>query len=219
MIEPRIRAVGAYRASLRGSVLAGVRGGLVVAAAFATAGCVPTRFSGYEPTGTGVAETSYCIAGIRDTFRIPGPQGVEVFLRANRVALERNVGGLEQVMQLTMYATVPAGVTARLTSPLLRLESPDWERPRELEVSEITSVGPRTFGPTDPLRGQKGHQDSLFTFEVRLPGLGAYSQSSLPAPTRFTLHVPPFEVNGAAFDLQPVRFEAYTKWSVYTCVQ
>lgn len=187
-------------------------------AALALCGCVPTKFTGYEPTGAGTSEPSYCIAGIRDTFRVDAPAGVRVNLRADRVALRSGSESAGRVVELDGWITVPKGVTARLTAPTLRLESPEWPRSRELEVHGISAGGPAFFGATDRLTGSRDAPE-MFSLQVGLPGVGQLSQSGIAAPERFTLHLPPIEIDGRPFDVGPVTFQAYEKWGVYTCVQ
>lgn len=189
-----------------------------VGAALALSACVPTKFTGYEPTGAGTAEPGYCVAGIRDTFRVDAPAGVRVNLRANLVSLRRESESVDRVVELDGWITVPKGVTVRLTAPTLRLESPAWPRPRDLEVHGISAGGPAFFGATDRLTGSRDAPEK-FSLQVGLPGLGQLSQSGIAAPERFTLHLPPIEIDGRPFDVGPVTFQAYEKWGVFTCVQ
>lgn len=97
-------------------------------------GCIVST-SGYTPTGPGRVERNFCVPNIKDTVRIRLSRGVEVMVRA----------GLDifRVGEINLYTAliIPKGVSVRLLSPDLLLESPGWPEPKTLSILEIRAPG------------------------------------------------------------------------------
>jgi len=206
-----------------GRGLAGRAPGLRVAVALglvvSVSACFPARFSGFRPAGPGTLESSHCTAGTRDVLRLDAPSGVVLFFWAGVVTLKDDGTAIGKALEPDVRMTVPTRITVRLTSPVIRVASPEWSTPREFEVVEINDGGPRRFGATDALPVSPAGSARDFYLEMDLPGLGRGSRYGMSAPRRFTLLMPPLEINAEAYEVPPVSFESYTAWGIYTCVQ
>ncbi len=173
--------------------------GALVAACF-----LPLKFSGYRPSGPGSLVESYCVAGVRDRLRLDAPRGAAIFLRASD-------GGREAAVNLDVYLEVPAGVSLRLLSPDVHVQSPEWSEPRLLAIGEITAPGPRHYAVGDVLPGSS--TESLGRFSLR------FRPNDMPHVNRFALSLPAMSINDEPFQAATVMFEAYREWGTYTCVQ
>lgn len=184
----------------------------VAIACLIASSCIPLRFSGYEPSGPGTLEPGYCIAWIRDNLRIDGPHSVSIRLRAYPYQTEGT-------LLLSIDVTVPADVSASFVSPYVTLDSPQWEGSKTLTIEAITTGGPRSVGPTDVLRSAAVGSSETFGVWFRPVGKGALDWTGLPLVDTFTLKLPAMQINGDAFQVEPVTFRAYRKWGMYYCVQ
>ncbi len=191
----------------------GVAAGLLAAAlVLATAGCIPARFSGYEPSGPGKRESGYCITGIQDNLRVEAPGGVGVHWWASRDDVTDSI-------MLDIYLTVPAGTTVRLRSPDIELRSDGWPKPQVLPIKTISAPGPRTFTPDAALVGSDESSMGNYSFHFFQTMKGTLAQTGIPAVPGFSASLPPLEINGQLWESAPVNFKEYTRWGVYTCVQ
>jgi len=185
---------------------------LVAALALTACGCIPWRFSGYEPSGPGQREPGFCVAGIHTRLKQEALHGVGVHWQADRD------DGADTVL-LHVYLTVPAGVVVRLQSADLVFRGESWPEPRHLTVQAITAPGPDSLpvgaeliGPADPARGQF----DLWFFPERA---GSFMWTGIPAAPEFSIALPLLTIDGEAWQAPPVTFKAFSRWGIYTCVQ
>lgn len=183
---------------------------------FMLTGCVPTILSGYVPSGPGTLERRYCAGpGIKDALRIVTDSGVQIDLRAGQN--RRN-----STITLDVRLTVPETVTVQLFSSELVLESSEWLKPRSLPIDRIlgtgTKPGPNYYAPTEKLLGGVS-SPGLFSLWFLKGDKGTTFETGVSKVSSFTLKFPPLTINGRTQQIDPISFEAYEKFSVYTCVQ
>lgn len=188
------------------------KGGAIAALALAICGCIPARFSGYEPSGPGQREPEICAAGIHTRLLQEALHGVGVHWQADRDSDSNSV-------LLYVYLTVPKGVVVRFQDADLVFRSESWPEARHLTIRTITTPGPRYLqadadlvGPDDPAWG---HFSLWFFPEAR----GSFMGTDIPAVAEFSITLPLLTINGEAWQAAPVDFREFSRWGVYTCVQ
>lgn len=184
----------------------------LIALASVLAGCIPAKFQGYRPSGAGAREGAYCVAGVRDRLRVPALQGAALLLHAEEDPRDHTI-------LLEVSLVVPDGVTAGLVSAEVTLASAAWNGPRRLAVTRITGGPAREQEPLAALTGSG--QDSLGTYTLWFApgGTGTLWRTGIPAPPAFEVTPPPVVIGDESFQAEPVAFEAYTDWGVFTCAQ
>lgn len=170
------------------------------------------RFAGYQPSGPGRLEGGYCVAWIKDNLRIAGPSGTDVVVSAAE-------NHADHTLELGVAVTMPDQVAVRLLADHLVLSSPDWPQSKALPIVVISAPGPRQYPPLAVLRGSDRPEMNSFTLWFRPVGKGNLNQTGIPAIPRFSLELPPMEIDGQGFQPGIVRFEPYRKWGMYYCVQ
>lgn len=180
------------------------------------ASCIPAKFSGYVPSGPGTLERRYCAGpGIRDVLRIEPASGVRIEVKAGQNRSNNTI-------ELEVSLTIPETVTLQLLEPQFLLESQEWAEPRSLLIDRIMGSGPRPgpnlYGPTDKLAGPLG-SPGLFGVWFLKGDKGTLFQTGVPKVNSFTLRFPSLNINGQIYRIDPIKFEAYEKLSIYTCVQ
>ncbi len=167
-------------------------------------GCVPVRFSGYQPSGPGTVEGRSCVASIKDVHRDQTDTGVQILTRAGQNTLDNTI-------QLHIELIVPEGVTVQLLSLEFVAISPEWAGPQILRAREIGS-----YVATEELQIH-GARGDLGNFSLRfVPRRPA--QTPLPKVDTFTLQFPPLRINDHVYRPESVNFHAYKEWSIYTCI-
>lgn len=184
----------------------------IIAMALMATGCMPSKFSGYEPSGPGIREDGYCVAGVRDNLRVEAPHGVQVHWRASR-------DQAADAILLDVNVSVPDGVIVQLRSPDLVLSSEEWARPQLLPIAEISAPGPRNLAPDAQLAGSADASRGNYHFWYFPVGRGMTSKTGIPAVSAFSVQLPPLLINGDAWESAPVAFREFTRWGVYTCAQ
>ncbi|KAA0208528.1 MAG: hypothetical protein EDM71_04225 [Proteobacteria bacterium] len=185
---------------------------LIASTAWMATGCIPSRFSGYEPSGQGTREAGYCVAGIKDNFRVGATHGVQVHWWASR---DEQAGSI----LLDVNIDVPDAVTVQLGSPGLVLSSEHWSKPQPLPVAAITAPGPRELDPEAVLIGSSESSRGSYQLWYFPITRGVMSQTGIPAVPTFSAQLPPLLINGETWESAPVTFREYRRWGVYTCVQ
>lgn len=185
---------------------------LIASTAWMAAGCIPSRFSGYEPSGQGTREAGYCVAGIQDGFRVEATHGVQVRWRASRDEQADSI-------LLDVHVLVPGGATAQLRSPELTLASEYWSRPQVLPIAAISAPGPLESPPEAVLAGSSESSRGTYHLWYFPIAKGLQSQTGIPAVPTFSAQLPPLLINGETWESAPVTFREYRRWGVYTCVQ
>ena len=184
----------------------------MLAVAALLGGCVPWKLSGYRPTGSGVLESGYCVAGIKDRMRFSAPRGVDILLRAAEDTQN-------QTILLEVSLIVPDGVTAQFLSADLVLRSPEWPQSRALSIHRITGGLARVHEPAAVLPGSANASTGTFTLWFMRGDVGSLWQTGLPLARSFTLSLPPLSIDGHQFDVEKVAFESYREWGMFTCAQ
>jgi hypothetical protein len=178
---------------------------LAIGLTLAFHGCVPVRFSGYHPSGSGTVESGFCIAGIKDFHRAQVDAGVQILTRASQNTLDNTI-------QLRIELVVPAGVTVELLPLELVGRSPQWKDPQILRVREI---GPYVATENFQIRGAAGDLGYFrLGFVPRRPG-----QTTLPNVETFSLQFPALRVDGRMYHIDDIEFRAYKEWGMPTCIQ
>ena len=185
---------------------------LSLAALMLLTACVPARFSGYRPVGTGALESSQCVAGLRDILRTQAREGVQLLWNA---AIDPG----DKHLLLNIVLEIPEGVGVRFLTPTVVLTSPAWPAPRFLTIRRITAAGPLEVGPMALLMGSSNRASSTFSLWYQVSGKGTLGETGLPAVERVTVKLPPLKINGERFQAGSVDFEASREWGFYTCAQ
>ena len=182
----------------------------------AISGCIPAEFSGYLPNGPGTLVRRYCAGpGVKDVLRVQAYSGV-------RIETHAGWNRHNDTIELEVSMTVPTKVTVQLLEPQLLLQSREWTEPHVLLVDRIMGSGSRPGSNRySPLEKLSGASDSPGVFGLWfLKGdKGTLFQTNIPKVNSFTLQFPPLRINNKIFRMDPIHFEVYKKWSVYTCVQ
>lgn len=181
--------------------------------------CVPAKFSGYMPTGSGDLEAGYCVSGISDRLQVIANDGVIITLRANEQLRDNTIH-----LDITLW--IPPGVTVQFSAPDFVIRSQEWLNSRNLTLYEITSSGPMYYSPLSELHGggmtERRLTDgtsrfySAFNLNFKKDKSGG---TTMPKVTRFELQFPELLINSKKYSMSPVKFSSYTKWGVYTCAQ
>ncbi len=174
--------------------------------------CVPSKFSGYLPSGPGVLESGYCVSGIKDTLHVNAYDGVEIFINAGDESYDKT-------LTLSIYLHIPEGVVAQFLSSEVMLSSPEWTQPRTLPIYRITAPGPREYLPMDMLPGSSKESMGHFLLWYIKGNKGTLFQTGINKVEKFTLLMPPLSINGIEYRLDTISFESFNRWGVYTCVQ
>lgn len=173
-------------------------------------GCVPARFSGYEAYGAGKPERDHCVVGLHELRLVEGPMGVGVHWRAT---VDEDADGL----LLSVYLSIPAGVTVQLLSPDLLLHSESWSQPMILPVHTISTSGPRQLDPDAQLAGSSDASSGMYSLWFHPVTRGASGKTGLPAVTSFSAQLPPLLINDEQWTPGKVQFKRYRRWGIYTC--
>src|SRR4030067_905428 len=168
---------------------------MVFALALLLQGCVPMRFTGYQPSGLGSVEGRYCVAGIKDVYRTEAVAGVQILTRAGQ-------NSLNDTIKLHIELIVPEGTTVQLLSLEFVARSPEWAEPQILPVREIG-----TYVATKELQIHGGSGDMGYFNLKFIPR--RLSETPLPKVDIFTLQFPPLRINDQVFQPESISFHAY----------
>ena len=176
--------------------------------------CVPTRFSGYTPQGAGELEIGYCVAGIKDVLRFKAPSGVDLVISTHEM-------GSKGPSELYIYLEIPAGVTVRLMSTAVVLQSPEWAADRTVEIRSIDGDLPPRLPDQAVTGAQRKRRTQVSISFVRYDGTpeSARWQPGIPFVKTFSARLPDIDIDGQVFRPGIVTFERYRKWGMYYCAQ
>lgn len=170
-------------------------------------GCVaPSYYSVYVPSGAGELSDSY-IVGIKDALTVKvGEARIVSFA----------ILSSQNTVEVHVVLNLPAGVTARLLSRNLIIESNELEKPIILTCSRLSTTGPKYLSPLSELHGKTYNPDSVFVKP-------SYELYSLEFATRehfrkldsFSLQLPEVLINGMTYKVEPINFKYRSGWGMY----
>ncbi len=190
--------------------------GATAVALIALTACVPMRFSGYQASGNGKQEISYCIGWIQDRLRIEALHGVELIVDAASPSY-----GSPLAVRVEME--IPIGTTVSWLERGVTYLSLEWPAPRKGEITMIQSGAGLRYEPLDAIPGTKTGQffdpgPSHFVFFSDPDGKSLIGDSNKPIQ-RFSIELPPLSINGDRFTAGAIDFKAYRRWGQYYCLQ
>jgi hypothetical protein len=179
-------------------------------------GCFPVRESGYRASGKGWPASFHCGSWRSKDLSIHAPDGVRLYIYARQY---QQGGGI--VLNLDMR--VPKDVLVKWRDSRLVYRSPEWPAPREGAIDHIATSDKQVIFPTSSFRGQHGFGPFDNTADV-IVALTGPKEGNLLGDTdkpiqEFSVEFPALEVNGERFEPGTVRFEAFRRWSVTSCLQ
>lgn len=162
-------------------------------------GLPPTQVGGYVASDSGLLSKD-----------IKAPGGVIISVRASKDKLNGTI-------LLAVGLLVPEGVSMRLSSPAVNLQSPEWPEDKQLIVDHIAGSRSRQLAPASALIGTADMPDNVYELWYFPLRETMEPQTALPQVRSLTVILPPLDINGRVFQAAPVTFENFRKCGLSGC--